>query len=280
MTAFRPYKDRPEVSMTYFTIPADVLDDAEELVTWARRRSDRRRAQAETQAQESKTGRAEKEGEARDPGETTLSHHPVGPAKRRCKVNLDPRHYGTFAEIGAGQEVVRWFFRAGGAAGTISKSISAYDMKVSDAIYGPCARYVCRDRLQSMLDHEQHSTSSGCRPSAAPTRRSSRSPTRFRRAASAATTNATAGWASSSRRGPAEPTTRSSSTCACSTSRTRLQQEALGIVGVNLVYGACFLTTSRKRCSNRCSMGLSTEPHRDRPHRILRPRASPTSTIG
>ena len=51
-------------------------------------------------------------------------------------VNLDPRRYGTFAEIGAGQEVVRWFFRVGGAAGTIAKSISAYDMTVSDAIYG------------------------------------------------------------------------------------------------------------------------------------------------
>ena len=54
--------------------------------------------------------------------------------------NLDPRRYGTFAEIGAGQEVVRWFFRAGGAAGTIAKSISAYDMTVSDAIYGTCER--------------------------------------------------------------------------------------------------------------------------------------------
>src|SRR3954447_15258013 len=74
---------------------------------------------------------------------------------KALKINLDNRFYGTLAEIGAGQEVVRWFFRAGGAAGTISKSISAYDMKVSDAIYGPCARYVCRERLQSMLDHEQ-----------------------------------------------------------------------------------------------------------------------------
>ena len=55
---------------------------------------------------------------------------------KALKVNLDPQWYGTFAEIGAGQEVVRWFFRVGGAAGTIAKSISAYDMKVSDAIYG------------------------------------------------------------------------------------------------------------------------------------------------
>lgn len=74
--------------------------------------------------------------------------------EKALAVNLDSSRYGTFAEIGAGQEVVRWFFRVGGAAGTIAKSISAYDMKVSDAIYGPCARYVCRERLQDMLDCE------------------------------------------------------------------------------------------------------------------------------
>lgn len=73
---------------------------------------------------------------------------------KALKVNLDKRRYGTFAEIGAGQEVVRWFFRVGGAAGTIAKSMSAYDMAVSDAIYGPCDRYVSRSRLESMLDHE------------------------------------------------------------------------------------------------------------------------------
>lgn len=70
-------------------------------------------------------------------------------------VNLDPVRYGSFAEIGAGQEVVRWFFQAGGAAGTISKSISAYDMQVSDAIYGSCQRYVCKERLVAMLAKEQ-----------------------------------------------------------------------------------------------------------------------------
>ncbi len=73
---------------------------------------------------------------------------------KTLKINLDPRWYGTFAEIGAGQEVVRWFFRVGGAAGTIAKSISAYDMKVSDAIYGQSERYVSRGRLQSMLEYE------------------------------------------------------------------------------------------------------------------------------
>jgi hypothetical protein len=70
------------------------------------------------------------------------------------QINQDARRYGTFAEIGAGQEVVRWFFRAGGAAGTVAKTISAYDMAVSDAIYGPTDYYVSRQRLRSMLDYE------------------------------------------------------------------------------------------------------------------------------
>src|SRR5581483_5426894 len=73
---------------------------------------------------------------------------------KALKINLDNRFYGTLAEIGAGQEVVRWFFRVGGAAGTIAKSISAYDMQVSDAIYGDTERYVSRQRLQAMLDLE------------------------------------------------------------------------------------------------------------------------------
>ena len=70
------------------------------------------------------------------------------------QINQDARRYGTFAEIGAGQEVARWFFRAGGAAGTVAKTISAYDMAVSDAIYGPTDYYVSRRRLRSMLDYE------------------------------------------------------------------------------------------------------------------------------
>lgn len=74
--------------------------------------------------------------------------------QKALRVNLDPRWYGTVAEIGAGQEVARWFFRAGGAAGTIAKSMSAYDMAVSDAVYGRSERYVSRGRLQAMLDHE------------------------------------------------------------------------------------------------------------------------------
>src|SRR6185503_16766066 len=78
----------------------------------------------------------------------------LGTRQKALRTNLDPVRYGTFAEIGAGQEVARWFFKVGAAAGSISKSISAYDMAVSDAIYGRCQRYVSRERLQSMLDHE------------------------------------------------------------------------------------------------------------------------------
>ncbi|MBM3881599.1 MAG: TonB-dependent receptor [Verrucomicrobia bacterium] len=74
--------------------------------------------------------------------------------EKALQINLDASAYGAFAEIGAGQEVARWFFRVGGAAGTIAKTISAYDMTVSDAIYGPCERYVSRHRLQTMLAYE------------------------------------------------------------------------------------------------------------------------------
>lgn len=69
-------------------------------------------------------------------------------------INLDQNVYGTFAEIGAGQEVARHFFTVGGAAGTIAKSMSAYDMKFSDEIYGKAPRYVSRERVEQMLRHE------------------------------------------------------------------------------------------------------------------------------
>lgn len=74
--------------------------------------------------------------------------------QKALRVNMDPTKYGVFAEIGAGQEVARWFFRVGGAAGTVAKSMSAYDMTISDAIYGPSKRYVSRQRLQTMLEYE------------------------------------------------------------------------------------------------------------------------------
>jgi hypothetical protein len=76
--------------------------------------------------------------------------------QKALKINLARRFYGTFAEIGAGQEVARYFFQAGGASGSIAKTISAYDMVMSDHIYGKEAgnRYVCEARLEKMLTRE------------------------------------------------------------------------------------------------------------------------------
>jgi hypothetical protein len=69
-------------------------------------------------------------------------------------INLEDSYYGTFAEIGAGQEVARWFLSVGAASGTVAQAISAYDKMVSDDTYGAGTRYVSRERLLAMLDHE------------------------------------------------------------------------------------------------------------------------------
>ena len=74
--------------------------------------------------------------------------------EKALSINLDQSIYGSFAEIGAGQEVAANFFSAGGSSGTIAYTHSAYDMKVSDNMYGETSRYVCEDRLKQMLDKE------------------------------------------------------------------------------------------------------------------------------
>jgi len=76
------------------------------------------------------------------------------PHQKALHINLDASRYGAFAEIGAGQEIVSLFFHVGGASGTVAKSMSAYDMTVSDSIYGRTGRYVSKERLIAMLDHE------------------------------------------------------------------------------------------------------------------------------
>src|ERR1700722_7640763 len=85
-----------------------------------------------------------------EPTETTT----ITPHEKAAQINMDRRFYGTFAEIGAGQEVARWFFRVGGASGTLAKTISAYDMAFSDAIYGKGERYVSQSRLHNIVDYE------------------------------------------------------------------------------------------------------------------------------
>lgn len=74
--------------------------------------------------------------------------------EKALTLNLDESKYGVFAEIGAGQETANWFFRAPATAGTVAKTISAYDMTMSDAIYGKTSRYVSQERLNSMLQYE------------------------------------------------------------------------------------------------------------------------------
>jgi hypothetical protein len=74
--------------------------------------------------------------------------------QKALSLNLDATIFGSFAEIGAGQEVARWFLRVGGASGTVAKTISAYDKEVSDQLYGAGTRYVSKPRLQAMLESE------------------------------------------------------------------------------------------------------------------------------
>ena len=171
-----------------------------------------------------------------------MPHEILSTNNKALKINLDQRRYGTFAEIGAGQEVVRWFFRVGGAAGTIAKSMSAYDMAVSDAIYGECERYVCRARLESMLNHEHSLNISRLQESRGDT-------TGFFAFADTVSarnfkgTNECHGWMGV--RFQAHPRDEDSQIILhvrMLDTENALQQEALGIVGVNLLYGACFLS--------------------------------------
>jgi hypothetical protein len=74
--------------------------------------------------------------------------------EKALALNLDVSKYGVFAEIGAGQETANWFFRVSASAGTVAKTISAYDMTMSDALYGKATRYVSQSRLHSMLEYE------------------------------------------------------------------------------------------------------------------------------
>jgi hypothetical protein len=83
-----------------------------------------------------------------------MSEEARSPEEKALQINLDRSIYGTFAEIGAGQEVANWFFRASATAGTVAKSISAYDMTISDALYGKCSRYVSQERVVDMVNYE------------------------------------------------------------------------------------------------------------------------------
>jgi len=182
----------------------------------------------------------------------------LGTHQKALRVNLDSRRYGTFAEIGAGQEVVRWFFRVGGAAGTISKSISAYDMTVSDAIYGKCDRYVARPRLQAMLDYEFKLNLDRLSESRGDT-------TAFFAFADTVSarnfkgTNEQHGWMGVQFQAhPRDEASRIIVHVRMLDTDATLQQEALGIVGVNLLHGAFFLSHEPDQLVESLLDGLST----------------------
>jgi hypothetical protein len=178
--------------------------------------------------------------------------------RKALDVNLDARRYGSFAEIGAGQEVVRWFFRVGAAAGTIAKSISAYDMSVSDAIYGRCDRYVCRQRMEDMLEKEHELNLERLRE----TRGDTTAFFAFADTVSARNyhgTNECHGWMGI--RFQAHPRDQDSQIIIhvrMLDTENALQQEALGIVGVNLLYGAFFLHHEPERLVESLLDNLST----------------------
>lgn len=163
------------------------------------------------------------------------------PKEKALRINLDPDIYGTFAEIGAGQETAAMFFKAGGASGTIAKTMSAYDMAFSDAIYGAeeSGRYVCQPRVEKMIRREY-----SLLPERLPERVAN---TRFFAFANTVEalnyrrTNEGKGWLGVrfQTRPDSEP-----NECVIHV-RMRdndplLQQQTLGIVGVNLIYGCIY----------------------------------------
>src|SRR6516225_4576464 len=157
-------------------------------------------------------------------------------SQKAQQINLDAKRYGTFAEIGAGQEVARWFFRVGGAAGTVAKTISAYDMAVSDAIYGPTERYVSRARLKAMLDYEYDLLLERLEDKRGAT-------SAFFAFADTVTTRREEGHGWLGIKFQAEPGADSSEIyihVRMLDKENVRQQEALGVIGVNLVYGTFY----------------------------------------
>ena len=162
-------------------------------------------------------------------------------------INLDSTSYGSFSEIGAGQEVARWFLVVGGASGTVAKSISAYDKEISDDLYGSGARYVSKERLEAMLDSEWTQLISQLNESRG-------SHTRFFSfvdtisARNYAGTNEPHGWVGLRfQLRPGGPANDIVLHINLRDPSNPLEQEAIGILGVNLMY-AVFFQLEHKEC--------------------------------
>jgi hypothetical protein len=176
--------------------------------------------------------------------------------QKALAVNLDPTNYGSFAEIGAGEEVARWFLVVGAASGTVAKSISAYDKEVSDDLYGAGARYVSKERLEAMVESEwtqlvrQLNKSHG-------------SETRFFSfvdtisARNYAGTNEPHGWVGL--RFQLQPGGQANDVVLhinMSDSSNPLQQEAIGILGVNLIYAVFYQLQAKESFFENIAQGL------------------------
>jgi hypothetical protein len=159
--------------------------------------------------------------------------------EKALKVNLTPEIFGSFSEIGAGQETAANFFKAGGSSGTIAFTHSAYDMKVSDSIYGKAKRYVCEERLVTMLKIEYDSILENLQER--------REDTKFFSFCNTVEslnyhkTNQGQGWVGL--RFQIKPNTEPNMVILhvkMHDQSNRAQQDALGILGVNLIHAAYF----------------------------------------
>jgi len=166
--------------------------------------------------------------------------------QKALALNLDPSKFGSFAEIGAGQEVARWFLAVGAASGRVAKTISAYDKEVSDDLYGAGVRYVSRERLEAMLDSEWNQLLKQLQKTRG-------SQTRFFSfvdtvsARNYAGTNEPHGWVGLRfQLVPGGPPNDILLHINLRDPSNFLQQEALGILGVNLIYSAFYQLQSKE----------------------------------
>ena len=175
------------------------------------------------------------------------------------ELNRRPEIFGTIAEIGAGQEVANHFFRAGSASGSIAKTMSAYDMTFSDRIYGKTSRYVSKERVKAMLDHEY-----GLLLERLGTERGDS--TRFFTFANTVSTKSgemtgmSHGWVGLRyQRYPNTPPSDVILHVKLRESTRRAQQQSLGILGVNLIYGVFFNDASPQELLSNLQDELSIE---------------------
>ncbi len=188
------------------------------------------------------------EGEIILKGDREIEHIPAL-ADKALRINLNKNIYGTFSEIGAGQETVRHFFRAGGSSGTIAKAMSAYDKDYSDAIYGveDDGRYVTESRLRKMLTHETRLMEERLNREKHPEKLF------FSYANTVATIDFAKqfkghGWVGI--KFQIEPNAEYNEIILhirFKENDSKLQQETLGILGVNLIYGAFYKYNDPKR---------------------------------